>query len=95
MEPLTPEETMVEGKWLFNGKAMTVDSNCERIEWLINESLNRVEGGMLEWERLYQDPRDNRYWLLTYPQSHMHGGGPPALKYVSEATAKSLCPNAS
>ncbi|MCP5251672.1 MAG: hypothetical protein H6939_08145 [Burkholderiales bacterium] len=24
------------------------------------------------------------YWELTYPKSHMHGGGPPTLQRISK-----------
>jgi hypothetical protein len=41
-------------------------------------------------ETLYRAPDDGRYWEWTYPQSEMHGGGPPQLKYLTyqEASKK-------
>ena len=32
---------------------------------------------------LYRDPNDNRLWELIYPQSEMHGGGPPELRNLT------------
>ncbi len=29
---------------------------------------------------LYRDPADNRLWELSYPNSALHGGGPPMLR---------------
>lgn len=34
------------------------------------------------WSILYQDKEDGRYWELTYPESGMHGGGPPTLTWL-------------
>jgi hypothetical protein len=31
------------------------------------------------WDVLYRDPNDGRLWELIYPQSEIHGGGPPQL----------------
>ena len=63
---------------------------CKRIDWLINNKLVEISVNGNGWEALYQDPNDRRYWLLTYPQSHMHGGGPPLLKAVTEKEAKEI-----
>jgi immunity protein 27 of polymorphic toxin system len=40
------------------------------------------------WSKLYLDPVDGGYWELTYPQSEMHGGGPPQLVHISADAAK-------
>jgi Immunity protein 27 len=37
---------------------------------------------------LYVDPSDSRYWELIYPDSQLHGGGPPTLRNLSEAAAR-------
>jgi hypothetical protein len=31
---------------------------------------------------LYRDPVTGRLWELTWPQSDLHGGGPPRLRLV-------------
>lgn len=64
---------------------------CNRVDYLTSSYLRRIgvseeRGG---WMVLYQDPEDMRYWVLTYPESEMHGGGPPALINVSEEEANS------
>ncbi|PSQ82866.1 MAG: hypothetical protein BRD44_06480 [Bacteroidetes bacterium QS_7_67_15] len=48
------------------------------------ERLGASDGG---WSILYRDPADERLWELTYPQGHLHGGGPPLLRVVSEEEA--------
>ena len=55
----------------------------ERIFWLVSRKLTPVgttDGG---WIQLYRDPRDGRYWELTFPRGSLHGGGPRRLVNVS------------
>jgi len=87
---LRPEETELVGKWIMvNGKIQS-DATCERIHWLISNYLRKI--GISKqwgaWETLFQDPDDRRFWEQTYPQSHMHGGGPPMLRCLSKEQAK-------
>ena len=88
MEELNQNETLIEGKWTFDGSSMHADVSCKRIEWLINNRLKELAVNSDSWESLYQDPKDNRYWLLAYPESHMHGGGPPLLKAITQTEAQ-------
>lgn len=86
-----PHETSITGSWVHENGAVKADDVCERIEYLKSSYLRRVgvskEFG--DWMVLYQDPEDMRYWALTYPQSEMHGGGPPALMNISKEEANS------
>lgn len=50
----------------------------------------RVADRECGWTTLYFDPRDSSYWELTYPQSHLHGGGPPQLSRVEKSMAREL-----
>lgn len=84
MKEILPEETIIEGQWQSNGKEIIVDDVCKRIEWLISEVLEEIGVDTSGWKTLYQDPKDNRKWVLYFPQSEMHGGGPPALMVVSD-----------
>ncbi len=92
MKTLHSQEIELIGKWVANGTQVRGDEVCERITWLVEEVLERVGyskeyGG---WEMLFRDPSDGRFWVKTYPQSGMHGGGPPALKCISEDEARSI-----
>tara|TARA_R110002124_G_scaffold274903_2_gene444983 strand:- start:147 stop:443 length:297 start_codon:yes stop_codon:yes gene_type:complete len=87
MENLKPDETQIEGQWLFDGKTIKADSACERIDWLIKNNLKAIKTDKSGWNALYQDQKDKRYWLHYYPKSEMHGGGPPALKAISNNEA--------
>lgn len=78
---LKPEETDLLCKLTFANGRIVGDETCERIDFLTTQYLEKVAGG--GWDTLYRDPEDARYWELTYPESHMHGGGPPRLTYLS------------
>jgi len=67
---------------------MVQDSICERIQWLTESVLREISVDGDNWIALYQDPQDDRYWELSYPLGHMQGGGPPALRIISEKEAR-------
>ena len=82
MKKLQPDENELIGEWLGKGAEVHGNEACDRIEWLISGVLHQIgvdekSGG---WDKLYRDPVDSRFWLLYYPKSYMHGGGPPSLK---------------
>ena len=80
---LQPDEIVLTGNWLVAGGSVIADDVCRCIEWLIESRLERLATDSSGWDTLYRDPRDGRLWEHTYPQSGMHGGGPPQLKVVS------------
>src|SRR5438094_1244122 len=87
---ISPQETELIGKWVAEEGRVRADDTCTRIMWLTSNHLREVvvskeSGG---WETLFIDPDDGRYWERTYPQSEMHGGGPPALICLSSEQAK-------
>jgi hypothetical protein len=86
---LKPEETILTGRWLLDGDVVRGDVACERIEWLTKNELQRLASSPQwgDWEILFVDPTDGRYWELTYPQGEMQGGGPPQLQVLSEIDA--------
>jgi hypothetical protein len=90
MKKLNSTENELVGEWIGRGPDVRGNEACERIEWLISGVLEYVgadkdSGG---WDKLYRDPGDGRYWLLTYPKSHMHGGGQPSLKHLELTTSE-------
>jgi hypothetical protein len=84
-------EVEIVGRWIeCNGKVQA-DETCQRIENLTTNYLIRIANSPIwgDWETLYQDPNDGRYWERFYPQGEMQGGGPPCLKSLSIAEAQS------
>ena len=85
---LAASETHFLGAWLEKRDRIVADPNCKRIEWLIANHLVQLGADSSGWSELYRDPDDGRLWELTWPQSEMHGGGPPRLTCVSVDAAR-------
>lgn len=83
-------ETVLTGSWLLQNNQMHVDKTCKRIEWLIHYCLQLIaispKNGA--WETLYLNPDDGQYWERIYPDSELHGGGPPQLMRLTLDIAK-------
>ncbi|MDP2538158.1 Imm27 family immunity protein [Alteromonas stellipolaris] len=90
MDLLLPSESELAGRWVESNAKVIADSVCERIDWLVNNHLQKIGTSKCGWELFFTDPIDGRFWLLTYPQSHMHGGGPPVLKVVATEGVKNI-----
>jgi len=88
MKKLQPYEVKLIGKWKSIGDKIVGNDVCDRIEQLTENYLNKVSTDSSGWDILYQDPEDGRYWELTYPESHLHGGGPPILECISGNIAR-------
>jgi len=87
---IEPHEAELVGQWIVENRRVKGDPTCERIRWLTLNVLRKlgISKQWGAWETLFQDPIDGRYWEQTYPQSGMHGGGPPALRVVSREQAE-------
>jgi len=83
-----PAETVIKGSWTIEGGKVVADANCLRIEQLTKSHLVFVKADPSGWATLYRDPLDGTYWEHIYPQSEMHGGGPPELRKLSVADAE-------
>lgn len=88
MKKIGPDETVITGDWYMSNGHMRGDENCLRIEEMTQHYLVKLGHDWSGWETLYRDPSDGRYWELTYPQGHMHGGGPPELRLLSPNEAR-------
>ncbi len=90
MTKLQPNEQILTGAWSTADGQARGDTVCERIAWLLAHHLHKIADSPQSgaWETLYRDPDDGRYWERTYPQSEMHGGGPPQLKSIAAGEAR-------
>ena len=85
---IDPTETEIRGRWILVGGNVEKDEQCTRIEQLIGSELREIARDASGWEVLYVDPLDGRNWELTYPESNLHGGGPPMLREVTKEHAR-------
>ena len=88
MTKITATETELTGTWLSQGGRLVADETCQRISELITSHLEERGRDSSGWDVLYRDPDDGRLWELTYPQSQLHGGGPPQLRCLTLREAK-------
>ena len=85
---ISPSETEITGGWIIDGRRVIADSNCSRIEHLVQSDLREIARRATGWDVLYMDSADGRYWELVYPESHLHGGGPPTLRHLTAGEAQ-------
>jgi hypothetical protein len=78
---LTPTETELIGRWRSWTTEFGLIQPVSGCEWLTSSYLEKIASS--NWETLFGDPDDGRYWEHTYPQGEMHGGGPPSLFALS------------
>jgi hypothetical protein len=88
MKAIKPSETVLTGRWILKGGRPVVDNVCERILALTESYLVELGRDASGWNALYRDPNDERYWELSYPQSELHGGGPPQLSCLTADDAR-------
>jgi len=77
------DESEIRGRWVEGSGRVENDANTERIERLTRDYLREVKRDSSGWNVLYIDPKDGRYWELSYPDSGLSAGGPPLLKHLS------------
>jgi hypothetical protein len=88
MTEIRPSETVLTGQWILQGGRPVADDVCKRIHALTKSYLVEVGRDASGWNTLYRDPKDCRYWELTYPHGERHGGGPPQLKCLTADEAR-------
>ncbi len=87
---LSSSEVELVGKWIMENGKVRADETCDRIQWLTTHHLRKVATSKQwgDWETLFEDPDDGRFWERTYPQGEMQGGGPPRLSLLSREKAQ-------
>jgi hypothetical protein len=83
MMNIDPSETVLIGQWVLQGACPVADDVCNRIFTLTKLHLVKLGSDASGWAVLYRDPNDGRHWELIYPQSELHGGGPPQLRCLT------------
>jgi hypothetical protein len=88
MMRIDPSEIVLTGQWVLRGGRLVVDEVCERISGLTGSYLQELGKDASGWDTLYRDPIDGRLWELVYPESGLHGGGPPQLRWLTIEEAR-------
>jgi hypothetical protein len=69
------------GNWEFKKGKIIADLNCQLIESMLKEDLSEFKTSEDGWKKQYKGKEDD-IWELTFPQSHLQGGGPPKLTKI-------------
>jgi hypothetical protein len=80
-------ETRITGNWVVDDGRVCSDEAEKRIHELIATHLLYLAVDQSGWQKLYQDPIDERYWELTFPQGELQGGGPAELRCIDKKDA--------
>lgn len=76
------EEEII-GKWIFKNGKVIADSNCQLIESMIENDLEKIKTSENGWTKWYKEKNGN-IWELTFPESHLQSGGPPKLTRIKK-----------
>ena len=85
-DSLRDDEVSLVGEWRHEVGGGTDDVDA-RIFWLVTQVLEPVASAEGGWDQLFRDPRDGRYWELTFPHGSLYGGGPRMLSVVEAGVA--------
>ena len=68
--------------------SMSVITGHREVDIYIDLNLVKVKTDESGWVTIYLHKTTNQYWVQTYPNSEMHGGGQPKLEQIAAAVAK-------
>ncbi len=60
-------------------------------EAFAKQNLVQLKVDSVNWKVLWKNPKTGEFWKEFFPQSEMHGGGPPEFVKISEQEAKTEC----
>jgi hypothetical protein len=87
---IDPRETFIVGNFVEHDGKTLWDQTAQRIFELTKSYLRKIAVSASGWETLYLDEMDGRYWEYFHPQAEMHGGGPPALRLLSDEQTQAI-----
>lgn len=84
---ITPSDrTDLMDQWIMREARVSNEGDAAAIDNLLSRELVEVAATDGGWRRLYRHRMTGSLWELSYPQSHMHGGGPRRLCKLSLST---------
>ena len=58
-------------------------------EAFAKQHLVQIKVDSVHWKVLWRNPQTGEFWKEYFPQSEMHGGGPPELVKITKEEAES------
>lgn len=70
--------------WKSDGTRMVARGDTAAIDDMLESKLEKQKADASGWYVLYRHRDTGQLWELTYPQSHMQGGGPRLLRCLGD-----------
>jgi hypothetical protein len=70
--------------WEVDGTRLIARGDADTIDEMLESKLEKQKADTSGWYVLYRHRDTGQFWELTYPQSHMHGGGPRLLRCLGD-----------
>ncbi|WP_032094840.1 MULTISPECIES: Imm27 family immunity protein [unclassified Alteromonas] len=67
---------------------MDIISSQLELETFISTKCIKIAVSESGWDTLYLEKANSSFWIKSYPNSSMHGGGKPILSKIDQALAK-------
>ncbi|MBN1958226.1 MAG: hypothetical protein JXQ81_12915 [Desulfuromonadales bacterium] len=87
---LTTETEGIQGFWIDLGSRVEKDSGWVRIEWLLNNRLEKVIESDSDKGALYRNPADDSLWHHYLVAPGMAAESPPALERMTADAARKM-----
>jgi len=78
------------GTYTVNGTEVVESNDLKLITSMLENDLSRLESNPDTWETLYFCKKDQSYWLLSYENPEIQGGGIKILNEITESEAESF-----
>ncbi|MDB5407069.1 MAG: hypothetical protein JWL84_1981 [Rhodospirillales bacterium] len=71
--------------WVESGAEVAAEGDSATInDWLATK-LEKIQTDTSGWLILYRNRESGEFWEMSYPDGHMHGGGPRLLLCLGSA----------
>ena len=75
------------GDYQVRDQEVIESRDLKTITSMLQDKLERIKSDPATWQTLYYCKDDNSFWLMSYEQPEMHGGGIKVLREIPKSDA--------